>query len=791
MNAECWEKVQTIFHEAVILSEPERTHYLEVTCSGDAEILTEVRKMLEADSRGDSIIERGLPVVAYRFVGPSQRLRPASEIGPYRVIEFLGEGGMGVVYMAEHQRTGKRAAIKLLVSAGMSPARLARFTHEIKVQASLAHPGIAAQYDAGTLDDGTPWFAMEYVKGQHFLEYCREHVRTLDQRLELFLAVCKALQYLHGKAIIHRDLKPSNILVDENGTPRILDFGIAKELEDLEGADERTRPELRLMTREYAAPEWIEHGQVDLSTDVFSLGVIFYEMIAGERPAGITKLPAKVDLNQRVRRELQKICQKALQADPKERYRTVEELIRDINHFRRNEPLEVQPPSAWYRVEKFVVRNRTWVIAAALTVALFVGMAVFFALRLAKERNSALAEAGRTRRIQSLLLNMLNGGVRAAAPSQDLRVLTVIDRATQEADKLRKDPATQAELYQTLAEMYRMLGRLDKSGDLHKLALEKTKAAWGSGDPRVADNLIQMGMLSEDEGKLKDGERLIEEGISVASRRLPADDIQVHKGKAALGQVLVSARSYDKAIGILNPIIVHPPVGDEETEVFLQSLSALGTAELYAGQYQRAEDCYRRALDGSRKFYGNAHPFVAYRLADLGALALSLGRVREGETLYREGVKVAEAWYGESNPDVAQMKSILASALVSEDKLDEARTLLLDILDMQEKIYGGPHPYVAFTLHSLGRLAVKQGDWAAAEDYLGRALEMQRRFFGNSEFSTGVVANNFADVLIEKKQFQKAELVMREAVAAMTANPHPGNPSVGVAEVKLGRVLLR
>lgn len=284
MDSTRWERIQSIFHDALALPESERQAFLQKVCGGDEAMMTEVHAMLEEDSRGASLLDRGLPEVAYRMVGASLNSVSFREFGPYRLKRLLGEGGMGVVWLAEREDAGNLIAVKFLPHSGLSPARRDRFAREIKTLAKLKHPFIARLYDAGALADGTPWFVMEYVEGLRLTEYCRREECPVDERLQLFRRVCEAVQYAHGQEIIHRDLKPSNILVEADGTPRLLDFGIAKELQSPDEPSDRTRPGLRFLSPDYAAPEWVRDGTVGFYTDVYSLGVMLFEILAGRLP---------------------------------------------------------------------------------------------------------------------------------------------------------------------------------------------------------------------------------------------------------------------------------------------------------------------------------------------------------------------------------------------------------------------------------------------------------------------------------------------------------------------------
>ncbi|HTU45610.1 MAG TPA: serine/threonine-protein kinase [Bryobacteraceae bacterium] len=800
MDSARWEQIQAVFLEASALSEPQRTAFLQKSCGGDAKLLAEVRAMLEADSRATSILDHGLPHIADRLIGPAHSAIRVQEVGAYRLIRFIGEGGMGAVYLAERRDAGNQVAIKFLLHAGLSPARRERFAREIKLLGKLKHPAIARLYDAGTLEDGTPWFVMEYVEGRRLVEYCPQAARTGDELIHLFRRVCEAVQYAHGQEIIHRDLKPSNIVVDEQGTPRLLDFGIAKELHSLEGEAEYTRSGLRLMTPEYAAPEWADEGIVGPYTDVYSLGVILYQMLSGQLPPKSAEEEARKPsssgakisgLSKSSWGDLDRLCLTAMQKDVSARYQSVEALLRDIDHYLKHEPLEAQPESLRYRVSKFVIRNRRAVLVASLVLAAFAGTAILFTVRLAKERDTALAEAARTRRIERFTLSLFGAGDRAAAPSKDLRVVTLLDVGAQEANELRADPETQAEIYQTLGQIYHMLGNLRRAGELESLGLEKMKAALGPRSPKVAEGLSQLALLRADQGQFKEAERLAREGLTLASSQLPASDPVVLRAKSALGQVLATSRSYDNAIKILDPIVRLEPSGEEGSYIMLQNLTALAVAEQYAGHYERSEVLHRRALELDRSIYGRSHPRVAIDLADLGAVEVTLGRYPEAEKLYRESLGIGNAWYGEAQPDVLAAKSILATILIQEGKLAEADSLLKSVLPLLEQVFGEKHPYVCFTLDSLGKLAYRRGDLHAAQNYFERALAISDVLYGDADFNTAIVKSDLSDIFIEEGQYTRAEPLLREAATSAIQHPLPGNPSVGVIDAKLGRVLVR
>src|SRR5580693_1333549 len=366
MDSSRWQRVQTLFHEAADLPSSEQRGFLETKCGDDVALVSEVLILLQEDSRGGSMLERDVAHVAHQVLsGPSADAPPFKEFGPYRITQALGEGGMGMVYLAEREDLGSRVAIKVLRDAWLSPARRERFAIEQRTLAQLNHPSIARLYDADTLDDGTPWFVMEYVEGLPLTDYCQKYECSIQRRLQLFRQVCEAVQYAHAHAVIHRDLKPSNIFVKPDGGVRLLDFGIAKQIESLDTPSDTTRTLMRLMTPAYAAPEQIRGGGVGVHTDVYSLGVVLYQLLSDRLPFDLSNLtpgeaadivaghePGKpsatavgtqhTGVGYSAWDELDVLCLTAMHKDPQRRYRSVEALIRDIDHYLNGEPLEAR-----------------------------------------------------------------------------------------------------------------------------------------------------------------------------------------------------------------------------------------------------------------------------------------------------------------------------------------------------------------------------------------------------------------------------------------------------------------
>src|SRR5215831_16925871 len=784
MDSSHWERIQSLFHRATDLPESEREAFLRSACEDEPEVLGVVLAMLEEDARGASVLDGSMAQVASQLLGESESLSTSREFGPYRLVRLLGEGGMGVVYLAHRKDLGSLVAIKVLRDAWLSPARRERFASEQRTLAQLNHPSIARLYDADILPDGTPWFVMEFVEGLRLTEYCRAQNCSIDDRLQRFRAVCEAVQYAHGQAVIHRDLKPSNILVKNDGTVRLLDFGIAKQLETFEDPAEQTMTGLRLMTPAYAAPEQILGSTVGVHTDVYSLGVILYELLTGKLPFDLSHLsPAEAAVliaeNEAAKpsvmvkgetssppsngtptlltpadwADLDVLVLTAMHRDPLRRYRSVEALIRDIDHYLKGEPLEARPDAISYRMRKFTGRNRHALTAAALGLALVVGLVIFFTARLAKARNAAVEEAARTQRIQRFMMNLFQGGDEAAGPADDLKVVTLLDRGVQEARALDREPAVQAELYQTLGSMYQKLGKFDRADSMLRSALDERKAVYGPSSSELARSQVSLALLRADQAQYDEAQRLAEEGLATARRTLPPNDPGIARATFAVGKVLEDRGRYDEAIRVLNEAVrLQSEPGAEQSDL-VASLSELANAHFYAGHYDVSDALNRRVLAIHSQLYGARHPAVADTLINLGAIQFQLGHFPESESFNRQALDIVESWYGIDHPETADTMTILGQSLTYQQRFDEANALLRQSLSILEQVYGPVHPRVAFALNELGNVAIRQGKLDDAEADFKRVVSIYRSVYGENHYQLGVALSNLGGVYSQRKDY--------------------------------------
>lgn len=819
MDSARWQRIQEVFHEAAGLPRPEQPSFLRTACGNDHEMIAEVNAMLDQDVAPDSLLGRNLAQLAHEILNASMPLA-AKKFGPYRITKLLGEGGMGVVYLAEREDLGSQVAIKVLRDAWLSPSRRERFVSEQRTLAQLNHPSIARLYDAATMDNGTPYFVMEYVEGVPLTQYCRDKRCSIEERLRLFQSVCEAVQHAHGSAVIHRDLKPSNILVKNDGTIRLLDFGIAKQLESMDLRVDQTMTGLRLMTPAYAAPEQVRGDRIGISTDVYSLGIILYELLSGELPFDLSNLtpaeaasivaehePGKpsnvgrrkdagadstmLSLSKAAWADLDVLCLTAMHKDPDRRCPSVEALMRDINHYLKGEPLEARPDTLGYRAAKFVQRNRKAVVATALVFAVMVAMAAFFTIRLARARDAALAEGARVQRIQEFMTNLFRGGDEAAGPSDSLRVVTIVDRGVEQAKSLNNDPKVQAELYENLGQIYDKLGKLNQADSLLRSALDERKKLFGADSSQVAECLVSLGSLRAHQGRLEEAEQLTKQALEMAKRNLPANHPAIAKALLAYGRVLAERGSHDDAIQALNEAVRIESAPGAAPSDLAGALSALAGAHYAAGHYDISNRLYHQVLDVHHKLYGDRHPMVAEDLESLGSIQQDLGYYSEAEQLQRQALDIDRSYYGDDHPTTASDLTTLGRSLMYEKKYDEADTVLREALSIQERALGPNHPSVADTLNEMGNVAEMRDDLDTAEADFRRVAEIYRAVYGDHHNYVAVALSNVGAVYMDRKDYPRAERQFRDVVRRFTEALGADNVNTAIARLRLGRTLLR
>lgn len=805
--------MQAVFHAALALPAAERVPYVKSECAADPAIEADVLAMLEEDERTTSLLERGVGSIVR---GVLDGATPFPErIGAYRITGIAGRGGMGIVYVAERDDLGSRAAIKVLRDATLSPARRERFASEQRMLAGLEHPLIARLYDADSLPDGTPYFVMEYVDGVALTEHVAARRLSIRERLALFRDVCAGVQHAHAAAILHRDLKPSNILVRADGVVKLVDFGIARPLERLDPVD-HTRTGLRLMTPAYAAPEQLLGEAVGTYTDVYSLGLVLYELLTGRPPFDAAAMtPGQLEtailerqperpshaaravgstapydaggLSASAWADLDVLCHTAMHKEPDRRYRTVDALVRDVDRYLARQPLEARGDSALYRIDRFLRRNARPVAATAVAAAALIGLGVYHATSLAAARDAALLESARAQQTQEFLMTLFQGGDATLGPTDSLRVVALLDRGLEDARLLADQPRLQADVYATLGGIFRQLGELARADSLLRLALEQRRALPGDARADIAMSLVALGRLRADQAEVDEAEKLIREGLELRREARPARPRDLALAAGALGEVLRDRGDYPNAIVALEEaVLLH---GEEATPGRARALVALAGTHFYAGDYEVSDSLNRRALDLYHHLHGPRHPQVADVLINLGAVQFEQGRYTDAEARYREALDIKLEVFGEDHHQIAANRTMLGRALVAQERFDDALAEIEPALRIRARVFGDMHPAVASTLNELGLVRLAAGDLSGAEYSFQRMLEIYESVYGGAHAFSGIALSNLANVYVETGELDRAEAVLDRAVSQFTDAQGAGHSNTAIARIKLGRVI--
>lgn len=815
MDRADWDRLQAAFLTALELPSSERDGFLLNTFGRESQLLQHAREMLTSDKRDASLLGTDVREIVAEVFDNSSDIDASLVIGPYKLKEFLGEGGMGVVWLAQRTDAGNEIAMKFLLHATLSPLRRERFSREIRHLAKLNHPYIARMYDAGSLLNGIPWLAMEYVNGSSLTSYCRQPGRKPAEIVELFRRVCEAVQHAHRQLVVHRDLKPSNILVQSDGTPKLLDFGISRELQQANEIEdvENTAPHMRFMSRAYAAPEWKESGIVAASNDVYSLGVLFYEMLTSDSfprlaeehteeslpcPSAIIAnrkktFPSKLDPMSSLSRgswdDLDLLCRKAIRQDPAQRYPSVEAIIRDIDHFTHAEPLDARRDNLLYKVKKFLRRNRTSVLATGVTMALIVSTIAFFTWRLARERTNALIQAERAEQIQRFILGLFEGDDKEAGPGQDLRVVTLLDRGAPAAHALITEPAVQAQLYYTLGTMYTKLGKLDRADAMLESALNLQQSDRVADKSALADTLTAQGLLRSEQGKPDQAEQLVRQAIALTDNRSSHQRASMGRELTALGEVQINHGQYAPAVAVLKQAAALESSADSAADLS-DTLSNLAAAELYLGDYSKASEIDHQVLQLDQTIYASDHPRLAEDLQNISQVEDMWGRYNESVEDERKALRIDQAWYGEENPKTAIVETSLASTLIYNNDYIEAESLLRKALHTQEVTYGDGSPHVAYVLNSIAGVENHKKHFQAAEMDYKRMAAIYRAAYGADDYRVSIALSNMAGVLFNEKRYTESQALFEQAILKYQKTLPPDNLNIGIAQIKLGRVFM-
>ena len=800
------QRADEIFYRALESSPETRTAYLDSACGDDEELRQEVDSLLEAtEAMGADFLRKPLLPLD---VEPPPELSHGRRLGAYRILREIARGGMGTVYLAARadDEFEREVAVKILKRGLDTDEIVRRFLHERQILAQLTHPHISRLLDGGTTEDGRPYLVMEKVDGERIDRWCDRHRLSVRERLELFCKVCSAVQFAHQRLVVHRDLKPANILVDEEGQPTLLDFGIAKLLDP--GAEGLTRVGLRLMTPEHASPEQIRGEPVTTASDVYALGDLLYELLAGRSPhgdpgsspervfhrlffeepqppshsvtrAGSDPSPDEIaaarstdprSLRRRLAGDLDSIVLKALERDPERRYRTAEQLAEDLRRHLDGQPVTARAASMPYRVGKFVRRYSVGVILGAAVVLVILGLG--FRESLLRER------AEKQRRLASTVSNYMVEVFRSSNPEQARgEEVTARQLLDEKAREIRTDPDLPPEVRAVLMDAmgYSYLG-LGLYGEAEPLLVESLRLHRESTEARpedLATTLFHLVHLRRTQSRREEAEALADEGISLLRRR-GSDPGALARGlthRAGLyleaGDLEAAEQLYRESLALK---IEHG--GESSLDVATGKIN-LGLVLKERGELDAAEQLYRESIDLYRRLGREESTELASVQNNLAVLLQEKGDLDGAEDLFRQVLALRSHLLGADHPRVANVVNNLAFVLELQGRFDEAEPLYLQAREILSAKLGRGHWRVAGVLRNLAQLALDRGDPEQAESRIRLALGIFRTSHREGHWRAADARSVLGAALAAQGRRTEAEPLLRESLAALGAAGAP------------------
>ncbi|HJQ22897.1 MAG TPA: serine/threonine-protein kinase [Blastocatellia bacterium] len=836
MTPERWRQAKALLEAALARDPDGRAAWLADACKEDALLREEVESLIASYEEDRDFMEAPAVASAPSLGGAA----PAPEgrmVGPYRLIREIGHGGMGTVFMAARadDQYRKRVAIKLVRRGMDSEQILARFRNERQILASLDHPNIARLLDGGTTDDGLPYFVMEYIEGQPIDRFCDEQRLSTTERLRLFRTACSAVHFAHQNLVVHRDLKPSNILVTPDGVPKLLDFGIAKLLKPELYAQTLTPTvtTLRPMTPDYASPEQVKGLPITTASDVYSLGVLLYELLSGHRPYQLKSYtPVEIEkvicgqeperpsaaigrtvttqsadgmtgtltpeivsrpregqperLRRKLKGDLDNIILMAMRKEPGRRYTSVEQFSEDLRRHLEGLPVIARKDTFAYRAGKFVTRNKVAVgvaLAFVLLVAVSLVVIVRQSVRAARERDKA-------QQVSQFLTEIFKFSDPNEARGRAVTAREILDKGAERIEReLQGQPEVQATLMDTIGLVYGSLGLYDSALPLLEKSLQIRRDLFGEENLEVAKSLNDLGWMLAEKRNITEAEPRLREALALRRKLLGNEHVDTAESLNLLALAL-----YEK--GDLPPVealqrealaIRRKRLGEHMSVA--QSLNNLGLTLQSEGDYQAAEPLYREAIAMAHKLFGDTAPGLGTYLNNLGLLKLNQGDYAAAEPLFREALAMDRKLLGSEHPSIAVALNNLAETLREQSNYAAAEPLYREAIAIDRKLIGEESSIVAIFTNNLARLLYEKGDSAASGQLARQALATLRKTLGDEHQRTARCLTLLAQMSQEKGDAATAEQLLRQSLEVLRKSYPQGHPNIAPTLIELGVLL--
>lgn len=779
MNKETWHKIEELADRALRLPATERESFIHNESNGDTDLEKEVLGLLRSITDSEGWLEDPQYYKKDFFENITDELKVldskksllGKKVGSYTIIREIGKGGMGTVFLAERSDGvfEHKVAIKLINPDRSTKENLERFKQERNILAELNHPGIAQIYDGGITTDDVPYIIMEFIEGIPITDYCIQNKLSLNERIDLFKQVLKALQHAHENLVIHQDLKPDNILVTKDGDVKILDFGISKLLK--KDSSESTLLHLKqALTLTYAAPEQIQRRSVTTATDIYALGLVFHQSLTNRLPYsldGLSVIEAQqkiltyktTDLNFKVDEDsglpkrsfspdLEAILAKALQKNIRKRYRSATALSSDLSRLKSKMPVSAREHTALYLTKRYIQRNKKSLSFTFFILTLIISFSAFYTNRINIEKKQAQIAAAKAEEVSDFLIQLFE----ASDPSSNLgNVFTtqeLLENGVQQSEELSNQPLLQARLFDITGQVYRNIGDFDQAKYLIENAISLRERNLGYYHPLTLASRHNLGLVMNDMGNYPEAEKIFE---------------------------LV----YDQRKRIL---------GNDHIET-ASTLSNLSFSIRRQGDYELAEELARESLD---VFINNLGTDNIQTLDKMNKLAITLhnkGEYRSAEELYIEVLEKRRDLLGSPHPEVAKSINNLATLYLNTGQFLEARSLMEEALDIHKKLFGEVHPNVALVINNLGLVHTELQEYDRAGDYFEEALAMRLDILGKDHTNTAISFFSIGNLMLEINRPDSAINSFEEAISIFKEELSDDHSFTAHSRLGIGRAL--
>ncbi|HTV97572.1 MAG TPA: serine/threonine-protein kinase [Steroidobacteraceae bacterium] len=835
-----WLQIQSLFDEVIDVPPADRAARL--AAAGDPDLVLSVQALLASDQKADEPLLSAIGEAAESLLAERQDRFVGSRIGHYRVVSILGHGGMSTVYRGERDddRYKQTVAIKVLHHSALHPRLRGRLHSERHILATLAHPSIARLIDSGDLDDGTPYLVMEHVDGELIDSYCDSRTLFVRERIELFVQVCAAVQFAHRNLVVHRDIKAANILVTNEGTPKLLDFGIAKLLAPVSMSHTVpvTRLQERILTPENAAPEQVLGRPITTATDIYALGVLLYQLLTGRSPYRllsysqlqleraicmddpirpsqmvITRQGGETDadrsrvsdrrglsparLRARLAGDLDAIIAMAMRKEPDRRYPSVEALADDLNRHLLGRPVLARQGDWRYNTAKFMRRHFLPLLAAS---AAFLGLAVIAAVtawqnhRIELERQATADERDRAQQVSAFLVDVFSQADPFTAQGHEATARDLLDRgAAKITGNVALQPEVRAQLLESIGVAYRRQGYNDRAIPLFEQAVAIRRQEHPGDDHRTAAAIANLAHALSDGGHLVSAEEYLQQALDLSRKADRSPSVETADILVQYAQFEINARSNPtRAAELFSDalVIYRSALGEQQVSVAV-ALSGIATANSWLGDFAAAERYQREAIHIFQATVPRNYPDHAMALANLGYILTERGQYAEAEQLLKEALEIERVVFGEHNDRLAQTEEHLGELYDKQGDSKRAIEAAQNAVGIARSGLGPNHYLTGYYLDALANLYLKSGNLPAAEDSARQSLAVYAQSLPAQHLYIASTRRLLGEILLRRGSLAAAESELRTALEIDTALTGPDSWRTARSAASLGWLLIK